>query len=269
MTGRSSRSAGRSRAALGEPTEDAQTQSTTDESSQSGRQGDGVGVDPDPESTIVIPHNQNVDVRAPMSLAQMRQTIDDEALSTEQLQILGNRIRELTELRDGTSRKRTRDQADNSDDAAVATKRRTLDLKYDEVETLTQYFTVRQWAQWKEDHELVYHSTSWKYSSDENKITKALSKMDTHCRSLYHSFKTMKEEITTDYAQFLEWTKSLIKDNANFESSIYDEFEKARQRQEQSPQLFHTYLASLEAQLPRMDDKASAQLFKAKLGGST
>ena len=97
MTGRSSRSAGRSRAALREPTEDAQTQSTTEESSQSGRQGDRVGVDPDPESTIVIPHNQNVDVRAPMSLAQMRQTIDDEALSTEQLQILGNRIRELTE----------------------------------------------------------------------------------------------------------------------------------------------------------------------------
>jgi hypothetical protein len=75
----------------------------------------------------------------------------------------------------------------------------------------------------------------------------------------------MKVEITNDYSQFLEWTKSLIKDNANFESSIYDEWENAKQRQDQSPQMFHTYLASLEAQLPKMDEKASAQMLKAKL----
>jgi hypothetical protein len=260
MAGRSSRLASQSRATP-LPIED--TQSTAGDDSQSGRQGEGVGIDSDPgATTIIIPHNGDVDVRAPMSLIQMRQTIDNEVLSSEQLQILGERIRELTEIRDGASRKRPRD---NSDDDAVATKRKTLDLKYDEVETLTQSFTVRQWAQWKEDLELVYHSASWKYYFDQDKITKALSKMNAHCRSLYHSFKTMKEEITSDYTQFLEWTKSLIKDNANFESSIYDEWEHAKQRQEQSPQLFHTYLASLEAQLPRMEERASAQVFKAKL----
>src|ERR1700754_4536934 len=116
MTGRSSRSAGRSRAVPRGPTEDAQTQSTTDESSRSGRQGDGVGVDPDPVSTIVIPHNQNVDVRAPMSLAQMRQIVNDEVLSTEQLQILSDRIRELAKIHDGTSHKRSHDRSDSESD---------------------------------------------------------------------------------------------------------------------------------------------------------
>jgi hypothetical protein len=271
MTGRGSRSTGR-RGAAPQPTEDARTRSATEESSQRSQQGDGVGVDPNPGSTIVIPHNLNedvsinanetVDVSAPMGLARMRQLIDEEALSTDQLQLLGARIRELTALRDGTSQKRPRN---DSDDDAVVTKRRTLDLKYDQVEILTQNFTVRQWAQWKEDLELVYDGASWKFSDGRNKITKALSKMNTHCRSLFHSFKTMKPAIMTDYAEFLEWTKSLIKDNANFESSIYDEWENAKQRQEQSPQLFHTYLASLEAQLPKMDENASAQVFKAKL----
>ena len=144
MTGRSSRSAGRSRATL-QSTEDAQTQSTTEESSQGGQQGNRVGVDPDPASTIVIPQNEDLDVQAPMSLVQMRQIIDNEILSSEQLQTLGNRIREMTELRDGISRKRPRD--DGGDDDTIATKRKTLDLKYDEVETLTQYFTIRQWTQ--------------------------------------------------------------------------------------------------------------------------
>jgi hypothetical protein len=126
---------------------------------------------------------------------------------SEQLQFLGARIRELAALRDGTSQKRPRD---DSDDDAVVTKRRTLDLKYDQVEILTQSFTVRQWAQWKEDLELVYHGASWKFSDGRNKITKALSKMNTRCRSLFHSFKIMKPAITTDYAyaEFLEWTSS-------------------------------------------------------------
>jgi hypothetical protein len=47
----------------------------------------------------------------------------------------------------------------------------------------------------------------------------------------------------------------IIKDNANFESSIYDEWENAKQRQEQSPQLFHTYLASLEPSYLRWTKK--------------
>jgi hypothetical protein len=103
MTGRSSRSAGRALAANPPPVE-SQTQ---ENSSQGSRQGEQVGVVPN--SGAANPHNDNVNVRAPMSLDQMRRIINSEVLSTEQLQVLADRVRELARAYDGTSRKRSRD----------------------------------------------------------------------------------------------------------------------------------------------------------------
>src|SRR6201991_4701297 len=170
MTGRSSRSSGRNRATPQEPVEDTQTPSATQESSQSGRQGDGVGVDPNPGPTIVIQHNEGVDVRAPMGLAQMRHLIDNEALSTEQLQVLGKRIRELSHLRDGTSNRRIRDQSDSDSDSDRPRKRRAdHDLKYDTIKELKLGATLRQWTNWKMEMTRAFDGAPYKYDNDRAK----------------------------------------------------------------------------------------------------
>ena len=49
-----------------------------------------------------------VDVEAPISLVQMRKIANKEVLTTEQSEILGERIRKATTIREGISRRRTR-----------------------------------------------------------------------------------------------------------------------------------------------------------------
>src|ERR1700742_1773095 len=188
MTGRSSRSAGRSRATPQEPIEDSQTQSATQESSQDGQQGVGVGVDSNLGSTIVIPHNDGVDVRAPMSLAQMRQIVNNEILSTEQLQILGDRIRELAEIHDGTFHKRTRDETDSDSDNDRSQKRRAdHDLKYDTIKELKLGATLKQWTNWRLEINRAFDGAPYKYDNDRGKVIKALMHLHEDCKTLWNN----------------------------------------------------------------------------------
>ena len=140
MTGRSSRSAGKASAGLPEERRPLEASQTQEGSSQESQQGERVGVVPDPGPTN--PYNDNVDVRAPMSLGQMRQLINNEMLSTEQLQVLGDRIRELVRAYDGTSRKRSRDQSD-SDSDRPRKRRADHDLKYNAIKDLKLGATLK------------------------------------------------------------------------------------------------------------------------------
>ena len=65
---------------------------------QGDQQDDGMGVGPTQGptgSSSGTVQSEEVDVRQPMSLRQMQEMVDSQPLSTEQLRILNDRIREL------------------------------------------------------------------------------------------------------------------------------------------------------------------------------
>ncbi|KAK9366555.1 hypothetical protein V1509DRAFT_660022 [Lipomyces kononenkoae] len=53
-----------------------------------------------------------------------------------------------------------------------------IDIKYDEVESLTLTSSFRAWTDWNADLERVWAGASWKYERDNLKIIKAVSKME-------------------------------------------------------------------------------------------
>jgi hypothetical protein len=64
---------------------------------------------------------------------------------------------------------------------------------------------------------------------------------------------------------FLQWTWTLIKDNANFESTVYEEYQEAVQREGQPHLDFDAYLSAVERELPKALDAVSANIFYSKL----
>ncbi|KAK9233675.1 hypothetical protein V1525DRAFT_174909, partial [Lipomyces kononenkoae] len=68
-----------------------------------------------------------------------------------------------------------------------------------------------------------------------------------------------------DYSHFLGWTRTLVRHNVSFETTVYEEYEKATQRNNQSPVDFDAYLSSIERELPEVPDLVQANRFYAKL----
>jgi hypothetical protein len=257
MTGRSSRSAGKTPAV--NPPEGSQTQ---EGSSQEGRQGERVGVVPDPGPTN--PHNDNVNVRAPMSLGQMRQLIHDEVLSAEQLRVLGDRIRELARAHDGTSRRRSRDQSD-SDSDRPRKRRADHDLKYDAIKDLKLGATLKLWTNWKLEITRAFDGAPYKYDNDRTKVIKALMHLHEDCKTLWNNHIRRHPDDEYDWKTFISWVEQTIRDHGNFEMNTYSEWTKARQGSDQTPWTFDAYLTSLECELEPTTERTRAMDFLSKL----
>ncbi|KAN0076223.1 hypothetical protein V8E54_006365 [Elaphomyces granulatus] len=129
-----------------------------------------------------------------------------------------------------------RDREDDNDSENAPAKR--IDIKYDEVDLLTLKSTFRAWTDWKADLERVWAGAPWKYERDTLKIIKAVSKMDKACE---------------------------LAGMPIVETTVYEEYERASQRDNQSPVDFDAYLSSIERELPEVPDSIQANRFYAKL----
>ncbi|KAK9258843.1 hypothetical protein V1519DRAFT_453501 [Lipomyces tetrasporus] len=89
--------------------------------------------------------------------------------------------------------------------------------------------------------------------------------MDKVCRARWNAYVRINPDKEEDYAHFLGWTRTLVRHNVSFETTVYEEYEKATQRNNQSPVDFDAYLSSIERELPEVPDSVQANRFYAKL----
>jgi len=89
--------------------------------------------------------------------------------------------------------------------------------------------------------------------------------MDKAWRARWTSYLRNNSSYESDYGHFLQWTRRLIKDNANFESTVYEEYQDAVQRESQSPLDFDAYQSVVERELPEAPDAVRANIFYSKL----
>ncbi|KAK9372912.1 uncharacterized protein V1513DRAFT_486596 [Lipomyces chichibuensis] len=146
----------------------------------------------------------------------------------------------------------------NDDDVSESVPGKRIDIKYDES-------SFRAWTDWKADLERIWAGATWKYQHDNLKIIKAVSKMDKACRARWNGYVRINPDKEEDYAHFLSWTRTLVRHNVSFETTVYEEYEKATQRNNQSPVDFDAYLSSIERELPEVLDSVQANRFYAKL----
>ncbi|KAK9233752.1 hypothetical protein V1525DRAFT_428889 [Lipomyces kononenkoae] len=207
------------------------------------------------------------------SLEELLQIVDDGMdgdgvpLSNDDLDAIEVRIacwrRLQDEVQGARNDRKRRERNDNDITEYVSAKR--IDIKYDEVEPLTLKSSFRAWTDWKADLERVWAGASWKYQSDNLKIIKAVSKMDKACRARWNAYVRINLDKDGDYSHFLGWTRTLVRHNVSFETTVYEEYEKATQRNNQSPVDFDAYLSSIERELPEVPDSVQANRFYAKL----
>ena len=261
MTGRSSRSAGKAPAVNNPPEADnpAEASQVQEDSSEEGRQGEQVGVVPDLGPTN--PHNDNLDVRAPMSLGQMRHLIDNEVLSMEQLQVLGDRIKELARFRSG---KRSQDHSDSDSDRPYK-RRADHDLKYNAIKDLKLGATLKLWTNWKMEITRAFDGAPYKYDNDRTKVIKALMHLHDDCKTLWNNHVRRHPEDEYNWKTFISWVERTIRDHGNFEMNTYLEWTKARQGTDQNPWNFDAYLTSLEGELEPATERTRAMDFLSKL----
>ncbi|KAK9241692.1 hypothetical protein V1506DRAFT_550009 [Lipomyces tetrasporus] len=151
------------------------------------------------------------------------------------------------------------------DDVIEGVPGKRIDIKYDEVDPLTLKSSFRAWTDWKADLERVWAGATWKYQRDNLKIIKSVSKMDKACRARWNAYVRINPEKEDDYAHFLSWTRTLVRHNVSFETTVYEEYERATQRNNQSPVDFDAYLSSIEREVPEVPDSVQANRFYAKL----
>ena len=174
---------------------------------------------------------------------------------------LWNRAQE--ESSKARNNRKRKDHQDGDSIENISNKR--IDIKYDEVEALTLRSTFRTWTDWKADLERVWAGAPWKYQRDSLKIIKAVSKMDKACRARWNAYVRINKNKEDDYNHFLDWTRTLVRNNISFETTVYEEYERAKQRENQSPVDFDAYLSSIERELPETPDWVLAHHFYAKL----
>ncbi|KAK9371526.1 uncharacterized protein V1513DRAFT_37842, partial [Lipomyces chichibuensis] len=76
----------------------------------------------------------------------------------------------------------------HDDDVSESVPGKRIDIKYDEVDTLTLKSSFRAWTDWKADLERIWAGATWKYQHDNLKIIKAVSKMDKACRARWNGY---------------------------------------------------------------------------------
>jgi hypothetical protein len=232
---------------------------------QSSPQGDGIGVGstqgPTEPSSSGTVHNSEVDVHQPMTLRQMQDIVDNQLLSTEQLRILSDRIRELLDARTGQLGKRTRFESDGEDDRPRK-RRADHDLKYNNIKELKIGATLKAWSDWKIEIQRAFDAAPYKYDNDRTKVIKALSHLDEDSKTLWNNYILTNPEDEYDWEAFLVWLDTTIRDQGNDEVTIQIEWSKARQKFDQTPWAFDAYLTSLEREMePKGERTRAMELF--------
>ncbi|KAK9426833.1 hypothetical protein V1505DRAFT_153967 [Lipomyces doorenjongii] len=107
--------------------------------------------------------------------------------------------------------------------------------------------SFRAWTDWTV-LERVWAGAPWKYQRDNLKIIKAVSKMDKVCRARWNGYVRINPDKEDDYAHFLGWTRTLFRHNVSFETTVYEEYEKVTQRNNQRTVDFDAYLSSIDVE---------------------
>ncbi|ODQ75299.1 hypothetical protein LIPSTDRAFT_36270, partial [Lipomyces starkeyi NRRL Y-11557] len=207
--------------------------------------------------------SDTVDVQAPMSLNRMRQLIEEEALSAEQVQILNGRIRELTKASKGTLH-RSRDESDSDDDRPQK-RRADHDLKYTNIKDLKLGATLKQWTNWRLEINRAFEGAPYKYDNDRTKVIKALMHLGEDCKTLWNNHIRRHPDDEYVWESFITWIEKTVRDHGNFELNTYGEWTKARQGLDQTPWSFDAYLTSLEVELEPTTERTRAMDFLSKL----
>src|SRR4029077_3746866 len=104
-----------------------------------------------------------------------------------------------------------------------------------------------------------------RYATSYTKIVKANQHIDKDCRTQWDTFVREFPGVDDDYNAFINWTRTLVAESANFEPYLHERYETARQREGQSPTDFDAYLSTFEREMTQMSDKDRANRFLAKL----
>ena len=155
--------------------------------SQNDQQDNGMGVGPTqgPTESRDNSENQNneVDVHRPMGLREMQEIVDNQPLSTKQLQVLTNRIRVLVKARTG---KRVNESTNDEDDRPRK-QRADHDLKYNNIKELKTGATLKAWSDWKIEIQRAFDASPYKYDNDRTKVIKALIHLHEDCKTMWNN----------------------------------------------------------------------------------
>jgi Zinc knuckle len=197
-----------------------------------------------------------------VTLVEKGKEQDGRSLTNDDLVAIQTRMEYWQKVKDTLKSLKRTIRDDDDDDNSVP---KRIDIKYESAEILNLHSSIRAWTDWKADLERMWRGAAWKYQSDDLKVIKATSKMDRACRARWTSYLRNNPADESNYSHFLEWTRTLIKDNVNFESTLYEEYQGAVQREGQSPLDFDAYLSAVERELPEAPDDVRANIFFSKL----
>ena len=140
-------------------------------------------------------------------------------------------------------------------------------IKGIKITNLTTKFTRQERESWINSLNITFEGDPSTYQMDDAKINKAVQHLDTYCRDKWISHRTRRQHdsITNTWGHFLEWTQSLIHNTQNFERDTRVEYNKLRQKFEESPQDFHDRLESYERYLAPVSEEERAARFWSKL----
>lgn len=145
------------------------------------------------------------------------------------------------------------------------------EVKVKNLTQLTRNATLRKREDWINDLQRAFAGAPRRYRKGYKKILLALDQMDVECRARWDRYLDEKptpearHEAESDWANFKEWTLTLVPDSAHLDQQVAQQINRAQQRPDQSPRDFHLYLDSLEKHLPRQAEATRALTFYAKL----
>jgi hypothetical protein len=144
------------------------------------------------------------------------------------------------------------------------------DIKITNIPTLDIQSPYRKRDEWIRDLQRAFDGAPRKFKRDRTKIIFAVDYLAAECRERWYqhidSLGTAgKKKAEESWAIFEEWSTTLTKDAENRELTVAEELERAKQRSDQSPIAFDTYLSQVENQQPPRTDKERAQLYFVKL----
>jgi hypothetical protein len=172
----------------------------------------------------------------------------------------------LNSAENGRKRKRSSSQSSGSTDHG----HHDRPIKVKNLIRFTASMTHRRRREWLQDLQRAFAGDRKRFRTDYNKILFALDQMDEHPRNRWYShcenlIEPERSITESSWQTFEDWTTICVVDIADQASTLAKAMNLARQRDDQSPWDFHYYLESLEAQLPKQDDKTRALTFYTKL----
>jgi hypothetical protein len=214
-------------------------------------------------SADLTPENETIDLAAKQTAmeARIQQLEELKALHEKEANLL-RELRAAGAPLGGTAPKPRRGDDSSSESGG--------EVKVKNITMLTSQTTLRKRDEWLGDLQRAFQGAKRRYNREYKRVLLALDHMDAECRARWDRHLDEQEEsdqliLENSWEKFMEWTLSLIKDATNREPHLMKQLADARQRDNQSPIEFHSYLDSLEKHFPRQEEKHRALTFYAKL----